>query len=127
MTSINKKDSAQDLLRRYGRLKARLTQVGLILQGTITQRAIVGDDPQEPGKKKSYGPYYQWTWKYKGRTKTVNLTASQAKTYRKAIRNHRMVEKTLREMREISLRICEATTESVSKRKSKKIKDLGLS
>lgn len=74
-----------------------------------------------------HGPYYQWTWKYKGRTKTVNLTASQAKTYRNAIRNHRMVEKTLREMRELSLRICEATTEGVTKRKSKKAKDLGLS
>jgi len=126
MTQTDKKDPVQDLLRRYDRLKDRLAKVGLILQGTITERTIAGEDPQAPGQKKIYGPYYQWTWKYKGRTKTVNLTAAQAKTYRKAIQNHRTVEKTLREMRELSLRICEETTQGVSKRKSKKAKDLGL-
>jgi hypothetical protein len=41
--------------------------------------------------------------------------------------NHRLVEETLREMREISLRICEATTEGVLKRKSRETKDLRLS
>ena len=117
----------KELLKRYGRLKARLAKAGLILQGTITERTIVGEDPQSPGKKKTYGPYYQWTWKHKGKTTTVNLTASQAKTYRKAIKNHRMVEETLREMREISLRICEATTKGVKKRKSTKTNDLRLS
>lgn len=124
---MDKKTSVEELLKRYGRLKARLAKVGLILQGTITERAIVGEDPFAPGKEKTYGPYYQWTWKHKGKTKTVNLTASQATTYQKAIRNHRMVEETLREMREISLRIYETTTEGVKKRKSKKTKDLRLS
>jgi hypothetical protein len=117
----------KELLRRYDRLKARLGKAGFILQGTITERTIVGEDPETPGKKKTYGPYYQWTWKHKGKTKTVNLTASQAKTYQKAIQNHRMAEETLGEMREISLKICEATTEGVGKRKSKKNKDLRLS
>ena len=127
MTAMDKENSVEKLRRRYDRLKGRLAGVGLILQGTITERTIIGEDPQTPGKKKSYGPYYQWTWKQNGTTKTVNLTASQAKTYRKAIQTHRMVEETLREMREISLRICEATTEGVSKRKPRKTKDLGLS
>ena len=124
---MDKKTPVEELLRRYDRLKARLAKVGLILQGTITERTIVGEDPQTPGTKKTYGPYYQWTWKDKGTTKTVNLTASQAQAYRKAIKTHRMVEKTLREMREISLRICEATTEGVKKRRSKKTNALRLS
>jgi hypothetical protein len=124
---MGKENSVEKLFRRYDRLKSRLAKVGLILQGTITERIIVGEDPHVPGQKKSYGPYYQWTWKHKGTTKTVNLTSSQAKTYRKAIQTHRMVEKTLREMRDISLRICEAATDGVTKRKSKKTKDLGLS
>jgi hypothetical protein len=117
---MEKDTSMKELLKRYDRLKTRLAKVGLILQGTITERTIVGEDPQRPARKKTYGPYYQWTWKYKGKTKTVNLSASQVKTYQKAIENHRMVEETLREMREISLKICEATTEGVRKRKSKK-------
>jgi len=120
MTSVGKDTSMKELLKRYDRLKARLGKVGLILQGTITERTIVAEDPETPGKKKTYGPYYQWTCKHEGKTKTVNLSASQAKTYQKAIKNHRMIEETLREMREISLKICEATTEGVRKRKSKK-------
>jgi hypothetical protein len=127
MTSVEQETHMKELLKRYDRLKARLVKVGLILQGTITERTIVEEDPETPGKKKAYGPYYQWTWKQKGKTKTVNLSASQAKTYQKAINNHRMVEDILREMREISLEICEATTEGVKKRKSKKAKDLRLS
>jgi hypothetical protein len=120
MTPVERDASMKELLKRYDRLKARLAKAGLILQGTITERTILGEDLETPGRKKTYGPYYQWTWKHKGKTKTVNLSASQAKTYQKAIQNHRIVEETLREMREISLKICDATTEGVRKRKSKK-------
>jgi len=74
------------------------------------------DDPQAPGKQKTYGPYYyQWTFKRKGKTVTVNLTASQAKTYQQAINNHRKMEKTLEEMRTLSLQILEAKTQGVRK------------
>ena len=108
------------LRRRYERLRTELGKIGLILQGTITERTIEREDPANPGTKKTYGPYYQWTWKHKGKTTTVNLTGPQAKAYQKAIINHRKMEKTLKEMRALSLKICEATTKGVKKRKSKK-------
>jgi len=112
-----KKDKAiESMCRRYNRLAARLAKTGVILQGSITERVILQRPTRGQGKQKAYGPYYQWTWKHQGKTVTVNLTASQAKVFRKAISNHRKMEQITRQMRELSLRILEATTEGVTKR-----------
>lgn len=105
------------LRRRYARLAARLAKVGLLLQGTITERTIVRPDPATPGKEKAYGPYHQWTRKHHGKTITVNLTASQAKAYQRAIDNNRTMERLSREMRALSSEILDATTIGVKKRK----------
>jgi len=102
---------------RYARLTARLAKLGFVLQGTITERTMVRDDPEQPGKEKTYGPYYQWTFKRKGKTVTVNLTASQAKTYQRAIDNHRTMEQILEQMRTLTLEKLEAKTRGVRKRK----------
>lgn len=103
--------------RRYARLAARLAKTGTVLQGSIAERTIVRPDPGAPGKEKAYGPYYQWTFKRQGRTVTVNLSASQAKTYQRAIDRNREMEKTIEEMRTLSLEILEARTKGVKKRK----------
>ena len=109
--------SVDRLKRRYRRLAARVAKLGPVLQGTITPRTIVRDDPANPEEQKTYGPYYQWTWKRNAKTVTVNLSASQAKTYQKAIDNHRKLEEILQEMRELSLAILDKTTRGVKKRK----------
>ncbi len=109
--------SIQTMRRRYRRLAAQLAKLGPILQGTIAERTIVRSEPKAPGKNKSYGPYYQWTWKRNGKTITVNLTASQAKSYQRAINNQRNMQQIIKKMRELSLRILQATTTGVKKRK----------
>lgn len=114
---MKERDATARMERRYGRLTARLSKLNLVLQGTITVRTIMRDDPQASGKQKAYGPYYQWTFKRKGKTVTVNLTASQAKTYQRAIDNHRKMEKILEEMRTLSLQLLETKTQGVRKRK----------
>jgi len=111
------RNPADALRRRHARLTARLGKLGLVLQGTITPRTIVRDDPAEPGRHKTYGPYYQWTYKRSGKTVTVNLTEAQAKTYQKAIDEHRTLETLLEDIRITSLQILEATTPGVAKRK----------
>lgn len=105
--------------KRYARLRAQAAKLGPILQGTITERIILRDDPKRPGKKKTYGPYYQWTFKEKGKTVTVNLSAAQAKTYRRAIEHHRKMETIIQEMRALSRQILDAKTKGVKKRNSK--------
>jgi hypothetical protein len=104
--------------RRHQRLKERMSGLGLILQGTISRRKILRDDPKRPDARKEYGPYYQWTFKREGKTVTVNLTSEQAKAYQKAIDNQRKMEKLLRRMRTLSLQILEETTRGVKKRKT---------
>ena len=105
------------LRTRYNNLTAQLKETGLILQGTITERII------EPlnDKEKTYGPYYQWTRKIRAKTITVNLSHSQVKEYQAAIENNKRLEKTIKDMRDLSLKICDATTAGVKKRKPGKI------
>lgn len=105
------------LYARYNALAAQLKGIGLILQGTITERII---EPLD-NKEKVYGPYYQWTRKIRAKTVTVNLSHSQVKEYQAAINNNKRLEKTTRDMRNLSLKICDVTTAGVIKRKSIKI------
>ena len=104
------------LRRGYKRLAERLARIGWVLQGTITERLDTRESPKGSGTITTCGPYYQWTFKRQGKTVTVNLTASQARAYQKAIDNQRKIEEILREMRELSLQFLEATTESVKRR-----------
>jgi len=48
----------------------------------------------------------------------VNLSASQAKTFQRAIDNNRKLEAIIKEMRTLSRTILEATTQGVKKRKT---------
>jgi len=104
--------------KRYGQLTQRLAKVGHVLQGTITERTIRREFPKGSGKHKDYGPYYQWTWKHKGKTVTVNLSASQAKAYRRAINQHRKMESILEQLRALSREILDMKTESVKRRRT---------
>jgi len=123
-----KKGEAVAELRRRHRVQARrLARTGLILQGTITAHTPVRPDSGERARAKTYGPYYQWTFKRAGKTVTVALSAGQAQLYQKAIDRHRELEAILREMRDLSRAICEATTEGVKKRKRKSGRQVGLS
>ena len=102
---------------RHARLAGRLAKTGLIAQGTITERTIEREDKTEPGETRTYGPYYQWTFKDKGKTVTVNLSKAQVREYRRAIENHRRMQAILEEMRELSLSILESSTRGVVRRK----------
>ena len=109
----------RELKSKHARLRKSLRSLGPAIQGTILRRVIHRDDPDSPGTIKAYGPYYQWTRKIKGRTVIQNLTPSQAKAYATAIRENRTMEKTIAEIRAISLKILELTTVGVRKRKPK--------
>lgn len=103
--------------RRYQRLAARLAKLQVMAQGTITERTIERGTGAASDKKKVYGPYYQWTFKDKGKTVTVNLASGQAKEYQHAIDEHRKMEGIVEEMRQLSLKILEIKTIGVKKRK----------
>lgn len=106
-----------EMERRYQRLAARMAKLQVMVQGTITERTIERGIDTTPGEKKVYGPYYQWTFKDKGKTVTVNLTPNQAKQYQRAIDEHRKMEGIVQEMQQLSRKILEMKTVGVRKRK----------
>ncbi|MCX7048077.1 MAG: hypothetical protein NTX50_21655 [Candidatus Sumerlaeota bacterium] len=93
------------LLDRYEDLKRSLLNLGPIAHGSIWPRTIRRKDSR--GRMRTFGPYYQWTKKEKARTVLVNLSASEAKVYGRAIREHRKMERILAKMRATSLKILE--------------------
>jgi uncharacterized iron-regulated protein len=118
MTTQNKSSELRNLQARYDRLRKKLARLGPILVGTITERTILRKDPDRPGEKKAYGPYYQWTFKEAGKTVTVNLSSSQVKDFQKAIDRNRFLEQTTEEMRRVSRQILDASTVGVKRRKN---------
>ena len=94
--------------REYEDLKLQLQTVGYVLQGSVTERwnqcgrpwCHCRKDPQS-----RHGPYYQWSWKEGGKTKSVYLDADQAMQCREWIGNHRELERLLKRMRAVSLRV----------------------
>jgi len=109
------KKIAEAELRRfrelYDRLKAELTVLGYVCQGTITRRYLpCGKLPcacrKDPGRR--HGPYYYWTAKMAGRTQSRMLTPAMVPLYREGIRNHQRIQAILKRMRKISLQAFEA-------------------
>ena len=114
-SNMEKRDpSAERRRRRFERLAARLGKTGWVLVGTIRPRRILS---RRGASKKLLGPYYQWTFKERGKTVTVNLSASQVKAFQGAIDQQRKVEELLAEMRTLSRQLLEATTRGVKRRK----------
>ncbi len=118
---MQKEKSITKYYRRLEQLRKKLGNIELILPGSIHKRFIKKDDPKTERKQKSLGPYYQWTWKKKGKTVNINLTKEQSEKYQKAIDQHREVERIIKEMRSISLEILEKTTTRVKRKKIDKI------
>lgn len=117
-----KKDKALEAHhQRLSKLAEQLGRTGLILPGSIFKRIIKKEVSDEGKPQKILGPYYQWTWKKKGKTVTINLTKEQVVEFQKAIDTQRTVEKIIKEMRDVSLQILELTTKSVKRKKIKKI------
>jgi hypothetical protein len=75
------------LLRRYATLQKQLVAVGPVSQGSVAFQA--------PGS-------WRWTFKLQGKTACVALSEEQAAQMGEAIDNHKRLEETIREMRQIT-------------------------
>jgi hypothetical protein len=101
----------QRLLRyqqEYRELKKKLAEVGFVLQGSVTKRWMRCGKANCGCQKDSqarHGPYYQWSWKDKGRTASVYLSQPQAELCKEWIANHREMERVIQRMRNLSLRM----------------------
>jgi hypothetical protein len=98
------------LRKRLARCKEGLRGIDLVLQGSLTERWMpcgrAGCRCQaEPPEL--HGPYYQWTAKVDGKTKTLRLQKEDLETFRAWIAEGRRLEEYIREWRALSLEAIE--------------------
>jgi hypothetical protein len=96
-------------LRRYRKeyesIKARILNIGFICKGSITERWIPCGTPScacHKDPKKRHGPYYQLSWKEKGKTLSHFLSGENVHLYREWIQNRHMLMDMIDEMEAVS-------------------------
>ena len=108
-------DDPESLRNKISELSGNLQDTGFILYGTVRKHYMRcghsgcrchADPPQ------LHGPYYDWTRRVYGKTKTVRLTEGQAAMIGEWISGMRRVEKTISEMEKISV---QAALEKIKK------------
>src|SRR5512143_3561510 len=91
----------------YEALKEALGRLGYVRPGSLVRRFMpcgkpacrcMGDPPS------LHGPYYQWTLRIRGKTKTIRLSEQQAQLCAEWIANHRKLKDIVRKMEAISLK-----------------------
>ena len=89
----------------YARLKARLREVGFICEGSLVERWMQCGKPNcacasDPASQ--HGPYFQLSWKEKGKTVSRRLPAEHAALYRQWIANRQRLQSIIQEMHGVS-------------------------
>jgi len=108
--------NTEHLQRRYEQLRRRLSQLGLISQGSVQDRT----------DRQGGGAGYQWTRKVAQKTVTVALTAEQFIRMKEAVRNYRLLRRQLREMERLTRRIIFQVEPHPGRRKRLSHRVLGL-
>lgn len=92
--------------QQFQNIKSEISNIDIAFSGSITERYM------PCGKKgckcqgqqsELHGPYYQWTAKINGITKTIRLQSSAVNSYKKWIEEGRRLDKLIAKWKEISL------------------------
>jgi len=91
--------------QQFQELKADLAQIEYFSKGTLLARMVRCGKPQcacgkDPAKR--HGPYYEWTYKARGKTVTVRLAPEAAPFFRAAARQYRKLKTILNRMETLS-------------------------
>jgi hypothetical protein len=100
------KPPSQKTLRVYEGLKRKILGLGFVRPGSLVKRFMPCGKPSCccMGKPpRLHGPYYQWSCKLAGKTRTVRLSKEQARLCRPWTINHRSLRRLLRQMEQLSL------------------------
>ena len=91
--------------QRFRELKREFQQLEYFCKGTVLKRMVkcgkaacaCRDDPT-----KRHGPYFEWTYKAKGKTVNVKLTPEAAPAYRAASQQYRKLKSLLNRLERLS-------------------------
>jgi len=95
------------MMKTYEALKEALRRLGYVRPGSLVRRFMPCGKPScrcMSDPPTLHGPYYQWTLRVGGKTKTVRLTEDQARLCEEWIANHRKLKGIVRRMKAMSLR-----------------------
>lgn len=92
--------------QRFQELKRELQRLEYFCKGTVLRRMMKCGKPQcachrDPAKR--HGPYFEWTYKAKGKTVNVKLTPETAPLYTAAARQYRKLKTLLNRLERLSL------------------------
>jgi hypothetical protein len=91
--------------QRFRQTRDELHQLGHFLKGTVSKRMMKCGQPtcachQDAAHR--HGPYFEWTYKVKGKTVNVKLSPQAAPLYLAATKQHRKLKALLSRMERLS-------------------------
>ena len=107
-----------DAQARFEALKREILTLGFVRPGSLVRRFMPCGNPacrcmgQPP---RLHGPYYQWTAKVAGKTKTVRLSEEQARLCQAWIQNHKRLKRLVRQMARLSLKETDRALGAISR------------
>lgn len=110
---------ASDAQEKFEALKRETLALGWVRPGSVVRRFMPCGNPacRCMGKPPQlHGPYYQWTYKIAGKTRTIRLSPHQARLCQQWMRNHKRLKRLVRQMEQLSLRETDRTLGAISRR-----------
>ena len=110
--------SSSDARARFEALKQEILKLGFVRPGSLLRRFMpcgksacrcMGRPPQ------LHGPYYQWSYKIAGKTRTIRLSQEQARLCQQWGRDHRRLRRLVRQMERLSLKETDRTLGAISR------------
>lgn len=91
--------------QRFRQARQELQRLDYFFKGTVLKRMMKCGQPQcachcDPSKR--HGPYFEWTYKAKGKTVNVKLSPQAAPLYQAATKQHRKLKAILARMERLS-------------------------
>jgi hypothetical protein len=89
----------------YAQLKARLREVGFICEGSLVERWMPCGKPNcacASDRARWHGPYFQLSWKEKGKTVSRRLAPEHATLYRQWVANRQHLQALIQKMHQVS-------------------------
>ncbi len=113
--------------KQFRKVKERIQEVGFIGSGSLVEREITCGNPKCPCSRdpeKRHGPYYQLSWKEKGKSVSRFLSSEEATLYREWIDNRHKLTAIIDKMYDISqkVRACMLPANAADKRQPTRIK-----
>ena len=96
MSSEIMKKMSPRAVRRYAALQREILDLGLVRPGSLVRRFMPCGKPACRCMAKRpvlHGPYYQWTHKIAGTTKTIRLSPEQARLCKEWSDNHKRLKR----------------------------------